>query len=276
MSPVAPLRTLAAAALCGFLASAQDPKPAPQPQPAPTQPAPREPEYVTTRDFKSKVFIVRNRQPGQLRSILNPLGSGFKGATISDSDRDGLRTLSVRDFPENVAAIEEALARLDVASPAQKEVELHIHVLFASRQEGPTEPLPDELKDVIPTLKGTLTYRSFTPVASFVQRVTDGAYNLAGKGEGQLATKAPRGGAPSTEPVALQWGVNALRVDAPQEGPASLSLGRFELSCRDGRNLEMASLRTNLALKDGEKVVVGTATVKDMGLIVVVSATILK
>jgi hypothetical protein len=276
MSPAAPLRTLAAATLCAFLASAQDPKPAPQAQPAPTQPAPKDPEYVTTRDFKSKVFIVRNRQPGQLRDILKPLASGFKGAMISDSDRDGLRTLSVRDFPENVAAIEEALARLDVASPSQKEVELHIHVLFASRQEGPNELLPDELKDVIPTLKGTLTYRSFTPVASFVQRVTDGSYNLGGRGEGQLASKAPKGGATSLDPLDIQWGINALRVDAPQEGPASLSLGRFELSCRDGRNVPLASIQTNLSLKDGEKVVVGTATVKDMGLIVVVSATILK
>ena len=274
MSP-APLRTLAAITLCAVLATAQAPKPSPQPPPAPVQPAPKEPEYVTNREFKSKVFIVRNRQPGQLRSILNPLGSGFKGATISDSDRDGLRTLSVRDFPENLAAIEEALARLDVASPARKEVELHIHVLFASRLEGPAEPLPEELKDVIPTLKGTLTYRTFTPVASFVQRVTDGASFLNGRGEGQLATKAAKGGAPATELLDIQWSVNALRVDVPQEGPASLSLGGFELSCRDGRNLQVASLHTNLALKDGEKVVVGTATVKDMGLIVVVSAKVL-
>ena len=165
-------RALSIAGLLGAatLAMAQAPAPAPA--------APKEPEYVTTRDFKSKVFIVRHRSGYQVRDALRLLGSGFKGAQIESSDRDGLVTLSVRDFPENLASIEEALKRLDVPAASGKEVEFHIHVLFASKVQGPNEELPEELKEVLGTLKSTLQYKSYTLATSFVQRAAPSSNNF--------------------------------------------------------------------------------------------------
>ena len=72
-------------------------------------PPPKEPEYVTTRDFKSKILTVQHRDLRQLRDMLLPLCSGFRGASLAAVEGDGLKTLSVRDFPENILAIEEAL-----------------------------------------------------------------------------------------------------------------------------------------------------------------------
>ena len=109
-----------------------------QAQPATTaptaQPTVRTPDYVDSSGFKGKVFDVKNRDPRSLVEALRPLGSGFKGATIAYSDE--FKTLTVRDFPENTASIEEALKRLDTPQPAQPDVELRMNVLVASNIEG--------------------------------------------------------------------------------------------------------------------------------------------
>lgn len=283
MTSLFTLRTLTATFLATALATAQTPAPKPAPKPVPPQaaptPPPPEPDYVATRDFKSKVFLVQHRPPHDLASILRPLGSGFKGAVIQSTDRPGMRLLSVRDFPENVAAIEDALKRLDVPAATPKEVELHIHVLIASKQEGPSEGLPEDLKGVVATLKGTLNYRSYTLATSFLQRAKDGSEFVRGLGQVEVPARAGKAEqAPAT--LKFEWQIRTLKLDAAAEGPAILSLGEFSLTCSEvlpTREIaSLANLRTDLSLKDGEKVVVGTSAFKDKGLIVVVTATVMK
>src|SRR6266576_2542181 len=71
----------------------------------------KEEEFNENKAFKNKVFEVRNRTALDLAAAVRLLGSGFKGAGLAiNSD---LHTITVRDFPENIAAIEEALSRLD-------------------------------------------------------------------------------------------------------------------------------------------------------------------
>src|SRR2546423_15097856 len=79
---------------------------APQPTPSPSD------NYVTNTGFKNRVFEVHNRTPEDLIPVLRLLTSGFKGAQVSASNE--FRTIIVRDFPENIAAIEDAIKRLDV------------------------------------------------------------------------------------------------------------------------------------------------------------------
>src|SRR5438552_10761793 len=93
-------------------------------------------DFVTEKGFKSKVFEVKYRDAESLRRVLLTLGSGFKGASISPSSE--FKTLTVRDFPENIAAIEEALKRLDTPAAPRPNIELHMHVLIASNTAGNT------------------------------------------------------------------------------------------------------------------------------------------
>src|ERR1044072_6029227 len=79
-------------------------------QPSTAQEKPKE-DFVTERQFKSKIFEVKYREPSSIANVLRNLGSGFKGASISANNE--FRTLTVRDFPENLASIEEAIKRLD-------------------------------------------------------------------------------------------------------------------------------------------------------------------
>lgn len=263
------LRTLTLAA-CTAVLPAQDSK-TPKTAPSPA-PAPREPEYVTSRDFKSRMFFVQHRSPRALAEVLRPLMSGFKGATLEYTERDGLRTLSARDFPENLAALEEAIKRLDVpaVSRTAAELEFHIHVLLAHRKDGPSEGFPEELKDVLASLKSTLAYRSFTPVASFVHRASADARNMHGKGSADL----PGDKVPSR--LDMDWMINRVEVVAGTSGPAVLNLHEFQLRSVLRPADVSTNISTDLSLKAGEKVVVGTSALKDQGLIVVLTAKILK
>src|SRR5262249_25941369 len=90
----------------------QEPKPAQNPQPQK-----KSPDWVDFSGFKGKIFEIKYADPKAIANIVYPLGSGFKGAIIQPFNNPN--SISVRDFPENIAIIEEAIKRLDVPQPVQ-------------------------------------------------------------------------------------------------------------------------------------------------------------
>src|ERR687883_1570727 len=154
------LRLVAAAALalaCAPFGAAQQQQPAPQ--------------YVENTGFKNRIFEVKNRDPESLLSVIKLLTSGFKGAQAS-ADRN-FKTITVRDFPENIAAIEDALKRLDTPEAAHPEIELHIHVLIAGNTELGASEVPAELKDVVGQLRSTLNFKNYYLLTSIIQRAKE-------------------------------------------------------------------------------------------------------
>jgi hypothetical protein len=271
MNPVSLLRTFAALGLGGALIASQG------------APAPKTPQAAATSQtfnpaMKSRLFLVQYRPPSQMRGLLVPLTSGASGSDVEFVDRDGFRALSVRDFPENLAAIEDALKRLDVPEPARKQVEFHIHVLFASKQEGSGAGVPEELRDVLASLKATLSYRSYTPVAAFVQRGADGADAIEGGGQTEITVKGVKEESQAL-PVDISWGIYHFSLSAARDA-AALNFPKFELRAWDiaggAKRTCLASIETNLTMKDGEKVVVGTSMIRDKALIVVLTAKIVE
>ncbi|HJW09483.1 MAG TPA: hypothetical protein VJ483_07580, partial [Holophagaceae bacterium] len=173
---------LAALLLAAPLPAASQATPAPKGTPT-SEP---EPDLATLRAMKSKVFEVKHRSPSFLTRSLGALGSGVRGSRMDASEFGGLHTITVRDFPENLAAIEEAIKRLDVPAITQKaaDVELTVQVLFASKSPTPEAGLPDDLQGVVKQLKSTLAYRGYTLVATFVQRVgVNGDRTIQGRGQ---------------------------------------------------------------------------------------------
>ena len=235
---------------------------------APKAEAQKEEAYVTEKGFASRVFDVKHRDPMDLVQVLRPLGSGYRGATMSGSRE--FKTITVRDFPENIATIEAALKRLDVAEAARPDVELRLWVLVAGNSEATGGRLPEDLKEVVATLKSTLTYRSYVLAGTFVQRVRDGARGIHGEGVTDLWEAADGKSAKSMQ---LEYQINYLALEPAASGTASLKLDGFGLSLS---GLGRAQLKTDVTLRDGEKVVVGTSTVQDHGLVVVVSARVLR
>jgi hypothetical protein len=237
-------------------------------QPTATPEKPKD-DFVTERQFKSKIFDVKYREPSSIASVLRQLGSGFKGAGISASNE--FKTLTVRDFPENLATIEEAIKRLDTPAQRPSSVQMHMHVLLASNRTGttPAGEIPAELKDVITELRGTLTYKNYELITSVLQRLTETNRGLNGSGLAQVP-----GSQTGVTTARYEYFVNQLSFVPNAAGGQAIQIQDFSFTLTgDGI---LGKVQTALNLRDGEKVVVGTATINDRALIVVLIPKIVK
>jgi hypothetical protein len=235
-----------------------------------TTSGPPPPDYVTTRDFKGKVFDLKHRRPQDIIRALSPLGSGFKGATMTYNDET--QTISVRDFPENIAAVEEALKRLDAPGDRYKDpdIEIEMHVLIATNREGASSQTPAMLKDVINQLQSTLNYKSYHLLTSIVQRA-----KVRGQlqGGGVVDIRPPiTGGEAYTDSYSFR--VNRFSLSTEEKGATIIQMDNFSFSLREPAG--NAEIGTSLGVHGSEKVVVGTASLKDKAMILVLSAKVIK
>jgi type II secretory pathway component GspD/PulD (secretin) len=230
-------------------------------QPNASQEKPRD-DFVTERQFKSKIFELKYREPGSIANVLRQLGSGFKGAGISTSSE--FRTLTVRDFPENLATIEEAIKRLDTPVASRSSIQLHMHVLLASNRpvSNIAGEIPAELKDVITELRGTLNYRNYELFTSVLQRLTETNRGLNGSGVAQIP--GPQSGTTSAQ---YEYYISSVSFAPGLSGAQNIQLSDFVFTVV-GEGIR-GRVGTALNLRDGEKVVVGTTTIQDRALIVV-------
>jgi len=280
-----PSFALAALLTLGLPGQAQTtPTPQPTPQVTPQVTVAREPDPdpAVLKAMKSRVFEVKHRNPYRLVNSLRALCSGVRGSRIDSEDSEGIKTISVRDFPENITAIEEAIQRMDAPSATStiQDVELHVQVLFASKQPVPEGSLPEKLLSVVKSLKGTLSYRGYTLAATFVQR-WDLSRGRAIQGRGQV-DGAPFGIGTVKDPsqLRIEWEASPASGYEPRLNAAfSLQIPKFQLALTElnhsGSN-GLAKLETSVNLKEGEHVVVGTSVIKDQGLVVVLTAKVLK
>jgi hypothetical protein len=237
-------------------------------QPAATStPAPPD-NYVTEKSFKNKVFEVKYRDPNSLANVVKQLTSGFKGAAISSSSE--FRTITVRDFPENLATIEEAIKRLDTPASPRPNIELHMYALIASNTGAAGAAPPAELRDVLEQLRVTLNYKSYELAATVVQRLAETPRAFTGNGTAEIPTGPP--GAPVIS-LPYEYYINSVTLAQDAAGKFSVQIGEFAFTTATGN--DRTRVQTALNLHDGEKVVVGTSTMRSRALVVVLTAKLL-
>ncbi len=243
-------------------------------------PAPKEPEkesnYIEHKDFKSKVIEVKHRDAFELMRALSVMGSGAKGASIVGNAQ--LRILTIRDYPENVAAIEDAVKRLDVPEPPRsaarfRDIELTAYVLIASKQESPTAQYPAPLKDVVTQLQNTLGFKSYYLLTPFVQRTGSVNGRIESNGVAPLTLANQAFNARYYLSIVQ---VGAANRTATDPGEIVFKQLNFQLRCDPAtpnlnKTIEV-KIATELTVKDGEKVVVGTASLDDSALVLVIMA----
>jgi hypothetical protein len=236
------------------------------------QQQPPAPQYVENTGFKNRIFEVKNRDPEDLLQVIRLLTSGFKGAQAS-ADRN-FKTITVRDFPENIAAIEDALKRLDTPEAAHPEVELHIHVLVAGNSDIGASEVPAELKDVVGQLRSTLTFKNYYLLTSIIQRAKErpGLNPNIISGDGTASINLT--GDPNPRDYHYSFGANELTLGTNAAGATTVQLGAFNFLL-EGNGVH-SSVRSDVGVREGEKVVVGTSGLKDKALILVLTAKLLK
>lgn len=260
-------KALACVALALALAAATHAQAQAQPDLPPSD------NYVSNTGFKNRVFEVRNRTPGDLIPILKVLTSGFKGAQVSASNE--FRTITVRDFPENIATIEDALKRLDTPEAARPDIELRMHVLIASNTETTLSQYPADLKDVITQLQATLNYKNYYLLTSIVQRTKERRGYHPGFLRGSGSAQAANAGGEKQD---FNYGFEANSLDLTQTGAGTtaVQLGGFDFQLAGSSSAGSAHIRSDVSMREGERVVVGTAGLRDRALILVMTAKSVK
>jgi hypothetical protein len=238
----------------------------------------KEPEYVVNRDFRSKVFDVQNRDPHDLANALRLLGSGARGAGMDVNSQ--LKTITVRDFPESLATIEQAIKRLDVPAPVRTDAEMRVWIVIGSKSPVTgAQSLPEDLEPVIKELRSTLRYSNYALMAATVNRVARG---IMVEGSGVAEPTALGMTTKPDQPVMYTYRLREPSIVTANDRSA-LSAASFNFGMRIPIDVGKGSMQyqnvgfdTPVTIRDKEKVVIGTTTMGDKALIVIVTADITK
>jgi hypothetical protein len=242
-------------------------------------------ETVSSADLKRfsvKLFEVKYRDPISLNQAIMALGSGAKGSIITSNQN--LRTLTVRDFPENIAAIEEALKRLDVPEKSNPpaSLEFQLHLIAASMTPTEKSVLPKNLEPVVEQLKSTLKFTNYRYVSSALNRVSDrGKVESSGVTGSLFPTPAGIANSPEN-PSFYQYNLSRVTLTQDAAGKEVILIDSFMFGVSvpirigsGGGNIQYRDigLTTPLSLREGEMAVVGTANIggSDEAIIVVIS-----
>lgn len=224
--------------------------------------------FAVPAGIKSRLFEVKHRDPGALANVLKGLASpqGLVQFNVQ------LRTLTVRDFPENIAVIEDALKRLDVPEPTSGNLEVTFHLLKGTKFPTDAATFPPSLQPVLKQLQGTLKFQGYQFVTTFTNRTLDG--NPV-EGSGVVSYGIPEA-APQKfdDKSSLRYKVTRVRITTDGEGKEVIQLTNFNVSLVvpvNNTSFRDLGFNTSLSLREGEQVVVGTTNIGDEAVIVVVS-----
>jgi hypothetical protein len=182
---------------------------------------------------------------------------------------DNLHVIAVRGNPEVVAALEEAVKKLDVPP---LDFELTVYLISASAQAG--DQLPESLASTAKQLHGVFAYKGYQLLDSFVLRGRNGqgmdGYQ-GGSAEGTIKTST--------------YTFRYSRATVLDGTPKIVSLQNLALQIRtpngyhdEKGNIQYKNtgLNSDIDIRDGQKVVVGKSDVNsaDSPLILVVTAKV--
>jgi type II/III secretion system protein len=221
-----------------------------------------------TKQFKAKIFEIHTAQTHDIYRSLRGLGSGAPGSDMSYNDET--RTITVRDYPENIATIEEAIGRLDKAAPPAADVELKVSMLIGSKTALPGAEVPEDLAPVVKQLQSTLRYSHYGLLAANLQ------HTRVGEGiEGSGVAEQNLVGGTAANPVFYTYTLKNIRV---QDGTVTIENCNFGMrvpvQMSKGVQYEAVGFKTPVSIKQNEKVVIGTTTMGDRAVIVVLMAKV--
>jgi type II secretory pathway component GspD/PulD (secretin) len=229
-----------------------------------------EDNFVTQKMFQNRVFDVKNRDPQSLVRVLAPLTSGFRGAVVSANPE--FRTISVRDFPENITVIEEAIRRLDMPEAARPSVEFRVHMLVASNDETLGNRYPTELSDVVKQLQSTLGYKNFSLMGSQIVRGKEGRGDNYNRGVADL--RMTNDTPASKNPVYYNYNLSNVSLDGGR-----VQVEQFSMEMKvplwlggDKMVYEGVGFKNPVMLREGERVIAGTISIADKNVVVILSA----
>jgi hypothetical protein len=241
--------------------------------PLAAQEAKKEDEKITAQPaapWVQKLFLLKYADPAKVADLLRV----FNASVSPNSD---MHALAVKTAPgPSMAAIEEAIQRLDVPSAASKNIEMTAYLLIGGETAG-TEPsaMPKELDGVVAQLKNAFAFKSYRLLDILALRTR----------VGQRASNSSLG-----RPIQVDMGTSSA-PPTTQFRINSAGIGSDETTVRiDGLNLQSripvatsgqgqfvyqdVGLQADVDIKQGQKVVIGRVSVAESALFLVLTAQV--
>jgi len=218
----------------------------------------------------SKLFVLKYADPQSLRALLLVFGVNI------DSNRD-LHVLAVSAPPETMAAIEDAIKRLDVPSAAPANVDLTVYLVVGHETESSAgSPVPRDLDSVVTQLKNAFAFKSYSLLDVLALRTRTGEQQASTTSSGATVQNGN-----ATASVITNFRINGVSLGG--DG-ATVHVNRLQANINmplptgasDFTRHDLG-LNTDVDIKEGQKVVIGRLGItKDQALFLVMTAKILQ
>lgn len=195
-----------------------------------------------------KLFVLKYADPNQINNLIRVF-------TKNTNPDVAMHAIAVSATPESMAAIEDAIKRLDVPSSTPQNFELVAYLLIGTEGGAPTPAaLPKELDSVVAQLKSAFSFKAY--------RLSD-VLTLRGRAGQRLSTSDSGDSvmiADQSHPIMTQFRINSLSLGA--DGAIhvdGLTLDSRVPVAQGGQNFMMQdiAINTDLDVREGQKVVVG-------------------
>ncbi len=235
------------------------------------------PKTESRSPYRVVIFDVKHRNAEAVARAL--VGSGGQGTQIVPNL--ALKTITVRDYPESIAVIGEAIKRFDTPTPSVSSVpdslEFQVHLVAASQAVGERSAMPANLEKVVQQIKTSLPNGDYRFLTTLTSRVIDGGSIHA---NGYISPPFPVVGSLLRSSYSYELQRVNIISDAAGKEAYQIRVFKFTIGIpivsAPGSPVQMQSvgIQTELSLREGETAVVGTANVggSDEAIIVVVTA----
>jgi hypothetical protein len=221
---------------------------------------------LSAQDTIRKMVDVKYANANAISTLVANLG-------VNAHADNQLKAIVLAGTPETVARAEEAIKRLDVPPPHEKNIELLAYLVLASNEATPG-PESAELAPAIKQMRSLFQYKSYRLLDTIWVRTKEHD-SLQSSGLAPAALKLD----PNFEPT---YQLNARRASIVS--PDTVRLEDFSLTLvlrvvrTSQNNADVTSVRINSSfdVREGQKVVIGktNATGADSAVILVVTAKI--
>ena len=216
----------------------------------------------------SRIVKLKHVNPDSLFSVLSVLA----GKQVRWQQDAKMRIIALNGPASSLDALEEAIHRLDVPPPVEKNVELTFHILLASAQPEGTV-VPAELNGVAAQLRSVFGFKSLRVLETSVLRGREGR-PMEANGLTPTASKLAE-----TAPYGIT--LKSVAAIAGEKG-ATIRLDGLRFSARipvgtpSAIQFQAVGMNTDLDVREGQKVVVGKASIDaaSQSLFLVVTAKV--
>jgi hypothetical protein len=208
-----------------------------------------------------KMFVLKYADPNQLVQLLQVFGGSY-------TPNASMHVLAVSTTPEAMAAVEDALKRLDVPSAAPQNVDLTAYFLVGSSEAASSGTVPKDLESVVTQLRNAFTYKNYRVLDVLTLRTRTGRDASTSSSSGAVTIGN------TSQPIITSFRLQSVSVSADGSiridglrasnrvpvatGPVAPSAGSGSGGLVDTRfTYNDIGINTDLDIKEGQKLVVG-------------------